>query len=63
MGEYRWRDLKTEIPARNCRDKEERRYQSTDIRLERSRKVGSQEEARGWDTNSKTISGRREFSL
>lgn len=62
-GEYGWKDLKTEILAGNCRDKEERRYQSTDIRLERSRKVGSQEAARGWDTNSKTISGRRGFSL
>lgn len=51
------------MEAKNYRDKEEHRYQSTDIRLESSREVGSQEEARGWDTNSKTIFGRREISL
>lgn len=65
MEECRWRDLeiKTEIQARNYREKEKHRHQSRDHRLENSRETGSQEEAGGWDTNSKTISGRRQFSL
>lgn len=55
--------VKTEIQARNYRDKKKHRHQSRAGRSESSRKVESQEEARAWDTYSKTITGRREFSL
>lgn len=65
VWEYEQRSLEinTEVQARKYRDKEKQRYQSRDSRLESSREVGREEEAGGWDTNSKTISGKGKFSL
>lgn len=53
MGE-RPRDKDRE-PGREHRDKEKHRQQRRDSMLESSREVGSEEEADGWGTNSKTM--------
>lgn len=53
MGE-RPRDKNRE-PGKEHRDKEKHRQQRRDSMLESSREVGSEEEAGGWGTNSKTM--------